>query len=206
MKKLFLLFVLAAIPFTAKAQTVPVLQANGTPHSNTLSCTPGAPVAGVTVIGFNFYKSSTANGEVGTPALNGATPVPTCNFTDTNVTPGTTAFYKADAQASNGNHSVPSNEVSGTTPSNPNPPTVTITSATLVITGDTQTATVKWTDPSGIEQDFKFTNNVTYLAQGITTSANGLYAQKFTGPVGQVIQFTACNAAGSCATTPVTAN
>jgi fibronectin type 3 domain-containing protein len=102
--------------------SVPVGLPNGTAHSTGLIWTPGAPVTGLTVSGYNIYRSTTANGEGGSFALNGSTLVTTTSYTDTSVVPGTTYFYVVAAQSSNGNQSGFSNEATSVIPNNPSNP------------------------------------------------------------------------------------
>jgi hypothetical protein len=181
---------------TAKAQGVPVAQANGTTHQTVLSCTPGAPISGVTVVGFNFYKSTTSGGETGTPAINGVTPVPTCGYTDTNVTAGQTVFYKADAQSSTGNHSALSNEVSATTPNNPPPPTLSITSIALVNVNGQDRLQADWTDTNGASTAFTiFGAQGQVLKQGSQTTSNGVYSYAILIPVQSGV-FSICDVQG----------
>lgn len=101
----------------------PVGLPNGTQHSTALSWTPGPVVTGVTIAGYNVFRSTTAGGEAGTTAINGSTPITGTTYTDLSVVPGTTYFYVATAQSSTGNQSGFSNEATTVIPGNPSNPT-----------------------------------------------------------------------------------
>jgi len=103
--------------------TVPVGLPNGTAHSTALSWTASVPVSGVTIAGYNVFRSTTSGGEAGASALNGATPIAGTSFTDTSVVAGTTYFYVVAAQSTTGNQSGFSNEATDTIPNNPSNPT-----------------------------------------------------------------------------------
>ena len=123
--------------------TAPVGLPNGSPavsHSTTIYWNEGAMPAGVTLAGFDIYTATTSGGEAGTPAVNGATPIPTTSTTNTcpagatapcftysvpavDVVAGATRYFVADAMATTGQQSGFSNEATAATPANaPNPP------------------------------------------------------------------------------------
>jgi hypothetical protein len=99
------------------------LIAKATPHSVALSCT--APSGNVT--GYNFYRGTTSGGENYSAPINGASLVPTCSYTDLNVTALATYFYtvKASCLTCTIVLSNPSNEFQATIPADPqiSPPT-----------------------------------------------------------------------------------
>jgi hypothetical protein len=139
---------LVFLPLLTSAQAVE--QPNGTPHQTVLSWATSPPVTGVTVSGYNVYKSSTSGGESGTKAINGATLVSGTTYTDASVTPGATAYYVVEAQSSTGNQSVPSNEVSATTPNNPNPPVLSAAIVSINVNGKKETITASYTDTNPV--------------------------------------------------------
>lgn len=126
-----------ALPAAALPQggSTPIGLTNGTPHLVTITWNAGTPVAGVTVAGYNIYRSTTSGAQAGSPALNGSTPIPTsatttacpagltspCNiYVDSAVTPGLSYFYKLDSISTGGNQSALSAEApSGPVPQNP---------------------------------------------------------------------------------------
>lgn len=162
---------------SAQAQTTPTLQASGTVHGTTLIWTPAvSQPAGVTVAGYNVYKG-TAAGKEAPPAVNGTTLVTGTTFTDTSVVPGQTAFYVVETQSTTGNQSVPSNEVSATTPNNPNPPVLTIGNVAILRQGGQDRLQVDWTDANGAATAFViFGGAGQVLKQGSQTAANGVYS------------------------------
>lgn len=103
-------------PFKATVGTIS--NAAGTVHFVTLgSCVDTA--SGVT---FNFYRGNVQGGESTTP-LN-ASPLSTCNYVDNGLPALTTFFYyaKAFCQLCSTQLSLPSNEVTATTPADGQPP------------------------------------------------------------------------------------
>lgn len=126
-----------------------------------------------------------------------ASPVTTATYTDLVVNAGTTYAYYATAFLNNV-ESVPSNCVSATVPV-AQPTGLTLTSVALTTTGNTETVLARWTDTSGTQQDFRFSNGALFIAQGLTSSQNGVFAERWTGPAGTPITFIACNATGQCA-------
>jgi hypothetical protein len=194
------LFVLAG---PVNAQTPALEQPTGTPHSTTLACTPGAAVAGATVSGYNFYKSATAGGEKGTAAINGATPVSTCNFVDTNVTQGATAFYVVEAQSSTGNQSAPSNEISVTTPSNPNPPVLSASIVAINVNGTRETVAAQYTDPLRVPTAYELWASGKLLVRGTWTSDTTSHSVTWSGNTSNGVNpvLTVADASGQVAST-----
>jgi hypothetical protein len=186
MRNRFLLSVLCAflLPLAAFGQTVPVGQPNGTPHSVSLTCTPST-TSGVT--GYNFYRATTAGGEAGTPALNGATPTSGCAFTDTTVVAGQKYFYVAAATIGT-SQSAFSGEVSVTIPTNPAPPSaLTVASFSVVPSsnGKQETITATYIEPTAGAKTFYqlwSTNGLLKSGQP-SVSANGSYTITWTGKI-----------------------
>jgi len=105
--------------------TVPTGLPNGTAHSVSLSWT-GSTCTGCAIDGYNIFRASSAGGEAGTEALNGATPVTGTSFTDTNVSQAQTYYYVVSAAYTvTGSTTVEqsgfSNEASATVPGASNP-------------------------------------------------------------------------------------
>lgn len=126
-----------------------------------------------------------------------ATPVTTANYTDSTVSPGVYCYYVTATL--NGSESVPSNTAQATVPVAP-PSGLSITSVSMIINPNgTETVLAKWTDSSGTQQDFRFSDGSKFVSQGLTSSLTGSFAQTFTGPAGTAITFIACNSQGSCA-------
>lgn len=87
-----------------------------TTHSITLTWTASV-TPGVT---YTVYRATATAG----PFVAVASGVAGVTFTDTTAVPGTAYFYEVDAvSTATSADSGPSNEVNGTEPSNPNPPT-----------------------------------------------------------------------------------
>lgn len=180
------------------AQARPQLQpAGGTPHSATLTWMAGAPVTGVTVAGYNVYRGSAPMME-GASAIN-STLVSGLTYADTSVTAGASYCYIVEAQSGTGNQSGPSNEVCVTIPSNPNAPTLTITSASLVTNGNKQTITASYQDTPQVGTFYVlWGSNGSVLKKGTLTADNGLYAINWTGRNSGVAWLDVCDALGSC--------
>lgn len=108
-----LLLIACAIIFVNSAvlAQAPKIRLSATsPHSVTLTCSPGA---GVTPSGYNFFKGTKSGGESTTPV--NSSPISTCNYVDTAVSAATQYFYTA-TEIVGGVSSGPSAEVSGTVP------------------------------------------------------------------------------------------
>lgn len=103
--------------------TTPVGLPNGSPKQVSVTWTASAAVTGVTVAGYNVFRSTTAGGEAGALALNGSSVIAGTSFVDTTVVAGTKYFYVVAAQDTNGFQSGFSNEASITPPPNPANPT-----------------------------------------------------------------------------------
>jgi hypothetical protein len=170
------------------------------------------PVTGVTYTGFNAYRApctgtvaaqvcSTDSTATFTKLAAGTgLPATTLNFTDTTVSAGTNYIYYVTSLCStcSTTESIPSNHIAVTIPANqPPPPTLSIVSVAINVTGSTETVTAQWTDTSGTQQAFKFSNGTSFLAQGLTSDPSGSFAQQWTGPVGTPIIFMVQNAAGA---------
>jgi len=126
------------------------------------------------------------------------TPVTTASYTDSTVTVGTTYAYYVTAIL-NGTESVPSNCISATVPVAP-PTGLSITSVALSTTGGVETAVAKWSDTSGTQQSFFFTDGNKVIAQGLTSSLTGTFAEQWKGTPTSTVLFTVCNSVGQCAT------
>jgi hypothetical protein len=177
-------FVLGLFALPAPAQSTPIGLANGTPHSTSFTWTASAPVTGVTVSGYNLYCAPTTGKEANTNAVNGATLISGTSYTDLAVTSGATQFCVVSAQASNGNQSAFSNEVSFTTPSNPNPPTgLTIPVVALNITKNKETMSASWQDVPGSITGYVVWNGSKVLKEGIVTDSTntGTYSVSWSG-------------------------
>lgn len=161
----------------AKAQVV------ASTHQNAISWTAAAPVTGVTIAGYNIFKSTTS-GKEAPPALNGTTPITGLSYVDSNVAVGQTNFYVVQTVSTTGNSSVPSNEVSATTPPNPNPPTITITSVSINNVSGQDRLQVNWTAPNNDATAFTiFGGQGQVLKQASQTTANGVYSYAILIPV-----------------------
>jgi hypothetical protein len=68
------------------------------------------------------------------------------------------------------------------------------------VTGSTQTVLAKWSDTSGTQQSYFFTDGNKVIAQGLTSSATGTFAEATFSAAGVPIQFVVCNSVGQCAT------
>jgi len=204
MKKIKLLLFLALVAATANAQAVP--------HSASLSWTLSTNAA---VTSQNVYRGACAGtvttGTCRTDSTATFTKLPAGTalgpgvktFTDSTVTASTGYIYYVTALCAtcNPQESIPSNHIAVVIPADqPPPPTgLTITSVAMNITGTTQTVVAKWSDTSGTEQEFRFSDGNLFVAQGLTSSATGSFAEQWVGPAGTPITFIACNAKGSCA-------
>lgn len=198
---------------------------NSTSLSWTLSITTGAT--------YNVYKApctgfvqGTGTGTVtgvGTCTTPGTfvklttTPLSstTTTYVDTAVTPNSAAAYEVTTVCATGgacpsttavpSESIPSNIIAALTPGNqPQPPTLSITTVTKVINpNNTQTVVAKWTDTNLIQQYFAFTNGSLFLAQGLTSSSTGSFAEEWTGPTTTTVTFIAVDAVGESASQKV---
>lgn len=174
--------------------TVGHAQVGGTPHSATLNCTAPSPVGGSgTVAGYNWYRTvppSTTYTKITT------SPLPSCNYKDSSVAPGTTYSYEATVVDSAGNESVGSAPIQGTIATNPNPPTApTITLAQLIINSDgTENVLAKWTDAPGLGEIFHFSDGTKWLGQGLIAGSNVTsFAQTLPVSSGTAIWVEVCN-------------
>jgi hypothetical protein len=185
-----LLFLLCA--GTIHAQTPPA----GTAHLATISWAAPSPVGGSgTVSGYNVHKSVAGAAFV---KINSATST-TLSYVDAAVAAGQNLSYCVTTVDSKNQESVCSVAVSTTIPTNPNPPTVTITSVALTITGATETVLAKWNDTNlGVGEYFAFLDGMKFLGQGLTSSQTGSFAETLTLPAGTQVTFLVCNATGSC--------
>jgi hypothetical protein len=118
----------------------PTLSANGTAHSVTLEWNNGALAANFTLVGFDAYRATVSQGELGTAALNAGTPitsqftvacsgtvtsscclsgltVPCYAFVDNTVVAATPYFYEVDTQATN-SQTTPAGQLQFSGPSN----------------------------------------------------------------------------------------
>ena len=186
-----------AVAASAGAQSPPTLAtplaltAVPTPHGTMLTWTAGPPVAGVTVAGFNVYRSATAGGESGTTPINGATLIPpsTTTFTDATVVAGATSFYIVEAQSATGALSLPSNEISILTPG------LTITTATATPKGANTIYQASWTDTQ--------TNSTFYALFGsgrIVAWGANVFHVSWTGAALANPYLSVCDSAGNCET------
>jgi hypothetical protein len=176
-----------ATPLALTAVPTPV----PTPHSTMLTWTAGPPVAGVTVAGFNVYRSATAGGESGTTPINGATPIPpsATAFTDATVVAGATSFYIVEAQSATGALSPPSNEIRILTPG------LTITTATATPKGANTIYQASWTDTQ--------TNSTFYALFGsgrIVAWGANVFHVSWTGATLANPYLSVCDSAGNCET------
>lgn len=175
------------------AQTPPA----GTQHQVTVTGTAPSPIGGSGVIaGYNVYKSiaGAAYAKLNTALLTAL------NYVDTSVTAGQNLSYCMTTVDSKSQESACSVPTAVTVPTNPNPPTLTITSVALIQNGATETVLAKWTDTNlGIGQQFSFSDGVKFRGQGLTSSAIGIFAEELTVQAGTPITFTVCNATGVCA-------
>jgi hypothetical protein len=94
-------------------------------HQTVITVTPPAAQTGVVISGFKVYKGTTSGGETLYATLAASTTQFT--YTDTVATPGQTTFYRLTTLCSTctTTESAFSNEISGTTPNAPNPPSIT---------------------------------------------------------------------------------
>ena len=182
-------------------------------HSVALQWTiPPAPT-GVVYTGFNVYRApcagtitnaicstdSTATFTKLTATALGPT---VTTYTDTTVTGGTNVVYYATSLCATCTtpESVPSMHVAATIPANqPPPPILDITKVAITTNGTNETILAQWTDTSGTQQHFAFTDGNLFRGQGITSSLTGTFAETLTVPAGTQITFIVCNAAGMCA-------
>ncbi len=175
-------------------------------HSATIAWTLSAS-AGVT--SQNVYRAPcTGTAAAGACSAEGAftkiaSPGPAVTtYTDSTVAAATGYSYYLTAVCStcSPSESVPSVHIAAMIPGNqPAPPTgPTITSVAILLNGTTETVVAKWTDPTGTQQDYRFSNGSQFVAQGLTSSASGAFAEEWTGPAGTAITFIACNSTGGC--------
>jgi hypothetical protein len=213
MKRILALAILALVASSAMASIGPTLRITADPqtgtHQGQLSWV--APVTtGVVYTGFNVYRA-TCTGTVtagvcstdstATFAKITATALPATalSYTDTPLTAATSYIWYVTSLCATctTTESIPSNHVAGTTTANqPPPPVLSITSVAMNVTGNTETVTAQWTDTSGTQQAFKFSNGTSFVAQGLTSDPSGNFAQRWTGPAGTPIIFMVSNAAG----------
>jgi hypothetical protein len=174
------------------AQTPPA----GTPHQATLTWLAPSPIGGSGVIaGYNVYKSlaGAAYTKVNTALIAGLT------YTDSSVSAGQSLSYCATTVDSTASESACSIAVAATIPTNPNPPVIKITVASVTVNGATETVLFKWTDTgSGLGEEYAFSDGAKFLSGGFTSSLTESFAEEWTGPVGTSIIVRACNAAGIC--------
>ena len=206
MKKTLLFFaVLILFAASGYAQAPDVEQPNGTPHQTTLNWTPGTSVTGVTVAGYDVFASATPGGETGTNAINGSTLISGTTYIDTAVTPGAQKCYVVEAKSTAGNLSKPSNEVCGTTPNNPNPPTLSAAIVSIIINGGKETITAQYAEgTAGTATGYELWGSGKLLQRGFPAISNtGKYTVTWTGKVANAANpvLTVEDATGQVATT-----
>lgn len=216
MKRVLLLLALSIVTQRASANAISavvVLDPQTGGHSVSLSWT-AAVTTGVTYTGFNVYRalctgtvtaavcSTDSTASFSKLSAGTGLPATAVAFTDSTVSAGTNYIYYVTslcATCSN-QESVPSNHEAVTIPANqPPPPTLSITSVAINVTGNTETITASWTDSSGTQQSFKFSNGQIFVAQGLTSDPSGNFVQQWSGPAGTPISFQVSNAAGQFA-------
>ena len=174
---LLVMALFAAIP--AHAQTVPTGLAAGSPASKVnLNWTASPPVTGVTIAGYDVFRSTTSGGEAGTPALNGSTPITGTTFTDSTGVPGMTYFYVISAQSTAGKLSAFSNEATAAIPANPAPPVLGVVTFSIVNgPNNTKIIAAAYTDASGAQTAYQLWSGSTLLKSGTPAiAANGAYS------------------------------
>ena len=216
MRKLLGVLLLLLLAPAAKASIGVGLRITADPqtgtHQGQLSWV--APVTtGVVYSGFNVYRA-TCTGTVtagvcstdstATFAKITATALPATasSFTDTPLSAATSYIWYVTSLCATctTQESVPSNHVAGTTTANqPPPPVLSIVSVAMNINGANETILAKWTDTSGTQQHFSFTDGNLFRGQGITSSLTGTFAETLTVPAGTPITFLVCTAQGNCA-------
>jgi hypothetical protein len=190
MKKLILLFGLFIAIQVHASPNPGAVSATGTAHSTTFTWTPASQPTGITVAGYNLYCAPTSGGETAVNPVNGSTLITGTSYVDTSVTAGTTQFCVMTADTTGGaQQSAFSNEVTFTTPSNPNPPTLSITSVAININGNNETVTAQWTNSNNVGQHFSFSNGTNFVNQGDIAPASGSFAEQVTVPVGTIVTF-----------------
>lgn len=181
MRRLIASVALFLFAVTASAHTVSLSYVNSpdTPNTNVYRLTGSCP-AGTT--GFIKLTSS---------------PVVTSNYIDSTVVAGNYCYFVTAVL--NGVESAPSNTAQATVPVAP-PSGLSITSVAInILPNGRQQVLARWSDPSATGQSFFFSDNSKILAQGLTASQTGMFAQQWKGPVGTKIRFNACNSIGQCA-------
>ena len=175
----FFLLAMMAIAIPAQAQTTPTGLAAGSPASKVnLAWTASTPVTGVTIAGYDVFRSTTSGGEAGTLALNGSTPITGTTFVDSTGTPGATYFYVISAQSTAGKLSAFSNEATATLPANPNPPTLGVVTFSIVNgPNNTKIIAAAYTDTTGGQTAYQLWSGSTLLKSGTPAiAANGSYS------------------------------
>ena len=173
------------LPLAALAQTAPVGLAAGSPASKvnlnwTASATPAAQVAG-----YDVFRATTAGGEAGTTALNGATPVVGTAFVDSTAVAGQTYFYVVSTQGTNSKLSAFSNEVTAAVPSNPAPPVLGVVTFSILPQGKKETIVASYSETTpGTHTAFQLWSGKGLLKSGVPTLANdGKYSVSWTGAI-----------------------
>jgi hypothetical protein len=183
--------VLAILGFVSpvRAQTPPA----GTPHSVVLTWTAPSPVGGSgTVAGYNVYKSLSGAAFV---KVNTAI-IPLLSFTDTSVLSGQSLSYCATTVDTLSEESACSVSAPATIPSNPNPPTLKITSIAINNVNGQDRLQVDWTDSNGAATSVNiFGGQGQNLKQVSQTTANGVYSYAVLIPV-QSGSVSICDAQG----------
>lgn len=181
MRKLLLLLSLPILAGGAMAQS----------HSVVVHWTNSPDTANTNVYRFTGACPGTPAGFVKLTAA----PVTAGTYSDTTVVPNFYCYYVTAAL--NGVESLPSPTVQVTVPVAP-PSGLALTSVAILINGNQQTVTAKWTDDSGTQQDYFFSDGTKVLNRGLTSSASGTFAQQVKTAVGVPVRFTACNSVGDC--------
>lgn len=193
MKKFLFVLALTLCATVSHAQATPP---TGTPHQVNLSWTAPSPVGGSgTIAGYYVYRS--ISGAAFAKLF--STTITALSYSDVAVASGQVPSYCASTLDSKNAESACSVVVSVTVPSNPNPPTLSISSVAMNVTGGVETIVARWNDTNLVGESFFFSDGTRILNQGLTSSANGAFAELFTGPSGVPIYFTVCNSAGQCA-------
>ena len=153
------------------------LNATGGVGTVTLGWSP--PTTGGAVQSYNIYRGTTANGETLVQ-----TGVSTTSYSDTNVTGGTTYYYKVTAVNSGGEGPL-SNEASATPTTPPPPPDPPPTASfTKSCSGTTCTFTSTSTDPDGTITSYTWTggNGLAGTSSSVkhTYTTSGTYAVNLT--------------------------
>lgn len=193
MKKLFALALVLGFSVATHAQT----------HSASVTWTLSTSTA---VVSQNVYRSADAGVTFTKLAAGTALGPAVTSFTDSTVAAGASYQYYVTAVCPTTGacvgESVPSNKVTAVIPGNPPPPPtgLTIGSVAMNTTGGVETALAKWSDTSGTQQSFFFTDGSKVIAQGLTSSLTGTFAEQWKGTPTSTVWFTVCNSVGACAT------